>query len=465
MNHKVTAHPYIPNSRLDVQEQMLKEIGASSIEDFFAGIPEKLRYREDLNIPEAMISEAELERHFRSILNKNINTNDYLSFLGAGCSPHHVPAICDEINSRSEFLTAYAGEAYEDYGRFFSLFEYQSLMAELLDMEVVNVPNYDGCQAASTSIRMAQRITRRNRVLLSKNVSPFKLEIIENYCRGTMEIVYVETDAAGRVDVSDLKAKLTDQVAGFFYENPGFTGVIEERGQEISDLIHSVGALSLVGCDPISLGVMEAPVNYGADLVTGDIESLGIHQNFGGGLAGFIGAMDEERFVSEYPSRLFGITDTCVEGEYGFGDVFYDRTSFGEREHGKEFVGTHSALWGITAAVYLAAMGPEGMREIGESIIQKCAYARQQMHGIEGVMVRGIEAPHFKEFVVDFSKSGKTAEEVNQALLGKQIFGGLNLTGKMPGYDNCSLFCVTEIHSKSDIDTLVAGIKEIVEVA
>ncbi len=280
-------------------------------------------------------------------------------------------------------------------------------MAELLDMEVVNVPTYDGSQAASTSMRMAQRITNRNEVLVSKNISPFKLDIIRNYCRGTMKVTMVETDDSGRVSLEDLEAKLTQRIAGFFFENPGFTGVIEDRGQTISDMVHAVGGLSLVGCDPISLGVLEAPVNYGADIVTGDVEGLGIHQNFGGGLAGFIATMDQEKFVNEYPSRLFGITNTMVDGEYGFGDVYYDRTSFGEREHGKEFVATHAALWGIVAAVYLASMGPQGMAEIGQVIAQKARYAMQRFDSIEGITVKGINKPHFKEFVVDFGQTGK----------------------------------------------------------
>lgn len=455
-------HPYIPNSVKKIQQEMLAEIGAKSIDDFYEIIPENLRFRGKLDIPTAMKSEAEVDRHLRELLSKNVTTQDCLSFLGAGCSPHHVPAICDEIAGRSEFLTGYAGEPYEDYGRFMTLFEYQSLMAELLDMEVVNVPTYDGSQASSTSIRMAQRITNRNEILISKNVSPFKMDIIRNYCRGTMRITMVEVDKAGRIDLADLKSKLRNTVAGFFYENPGFTGVIEHRGQEISDLVHEIGGLSLVGCDPISLGVLEAPVNYGADIVTGDVESLGIHQNFGGGLAGFIATMDQEKLVNEYPSRLFGITNTSVEGEYGFGDVYYDRTSFGEREHGKEFVATHAALWGIVAAVYLASMGPKGMEEIGEVVIKKARYAMNRLNAVKGLEVKGMDAPHFKEFVVDFSGTGKTFAEINERLLEKKIFGGFDLTGQMDSMDNCGLFCVTEVHTKEDIDHLVGTIESIV---
>ncbi len=278
-----------------------------------------------------------------------------------------------------------------------------------------------------------------------------------------MKVTMVELMIRVRVSLEDLEAKLTQRIAGFFFENPGFTGVIEDRGQTISDMVHAVGGLSLVGCDPISLGVLEAPVNYGADIVTGDVEGLGIHQNFGGGLAGFIATMDQEKFVNEYPSRLFGITNTMVDGEYGFGDVYYDRTSFGEREHGKEFVATHAALWGIVAAVYLASMGPQGMAEIGQVIAQKARYAMQRFDSIEGITVKGINKPHFKEFVVDFGQTGKTVAEVNKALLDQSMFGGFDLTKQMDGMNQCALYCVTEVHTQSDIDQVVAAVQAIVK--
>ena len=161
-------HPYIPNSVPEVKEQMLKEIGAKNIDELYQDIPNSLRLKKKMNLPEALVSEMELKQHVEKILNKNISINEYISFLGGGCAAHYVPSICDEINGRSEFLTAYAGEPYEDHGRFQALFEYQSLMAELIDVDVVNVPTFDWAQAASTSCRMAQRITKRNKILISK---------------------------------------------------------------------------------------------------------------------------------------------------------------------------------------------------------------------------------------------------------------------------------------------------------
>ena len=164
-------HPYIPNSSPAVKAEMLKEIGVKTIDELYADIPENLRFKRELNLPEPLPSEYALKRHIEEILSKNQTCKDNTSFLGGGCWQHYVPAVCDEINQRSEFLTAYAGEPYEDHGRFQALFEYQSLMAELLDMDVVNVPTYDWCQAASTSVRMAARITGRNKVLVSDTVS------------------------------------------------------------------------------------------------------------------------------------------------------------------------------------------------------------------------------------------------------------------------------------------------------
>jgi glycine dehydrogenase subunit 1 len=186
-----------------------------------------------------------------------------------------------------------------------------------------------------------------------------------------------------------------------------------------------------------------------------------MHMQFGGGQAGFIATNDEEKFVMEYPSRLFGIAPTSVEGEYGFGDVAYRRTSFALREGGKEFVGTAAALWGITAGVYLALMGPKGMREIGEAIIQKARYAILQISAIRGVKCPVFKSPHFKEFVVNFDATGRTVKEVNKGLLRHKVFGGKDLKKEFPELENSALYCVTEVHTKEDIDSLVDALKEV----
>ena len=358
---KNSVHPYIPNSAPAVKEEMLKELGIKDIEELYREIPDHLRFKGKLNIPPSFPSEYELTRHVEDILKKNQTCLDNLNFLGGGCWQHYVPAVCDEINHRSEFLTAYAGEAYEDHGRFQSLFEYQSLMGELLDMDVVNVPTYDWCQSAATTIRMACRITKRSKVLVSSFISPERMSAIKNYCHPVVKIETIEHDPkSGLLDLDHLDSilKKENDIAGVYFENPNYFGIIETRGEKISSLIHTKGGLSLAGVDPISLGILKPPVQYGADIVCGDIQPLGMHMNYGGGQGGFIATRDEEKFVMEFPSRLFGITKTEVEGEYGFGDVAYERTSFDKREGGKEFVGTHSALWGITAGVLSGILFP-----------------------------------------------------------------------------------------------------------
>ncbi|NLM43873.1 MAG: aminomethyl-transferring glycine dehydrogenase subunit GcvPA [Clostridiales bacterium] len=456
-------HPYIPNSVPEVQQEMLKEIGLNSLEELHAEVPEELKLKENMNLPKAFQSEYELRRHVEGLLKKNKSCNEYLNFLGAGCWQHYVPAICDEINSRGEFLTAYGGEAYNDFGRFQSLFEYQSLMAELVDMEVVNVPTMDWAQAAATAVRMASRIVDRKEVLVPRAMDPEKFLIMKNYCDPDITLIPVDYDKdTGLMDLEDLKNKLSSKTAAVYFENPSYLGFIEVNGQKISDMAHEVGALSVVGVDPSSLGVLEPPVRYGANIVCGDLQPLGIHMNYGGGQAGFIATMDEEKYVMEYPSRLFGIAPTIVEGEYGFGDVAYDRTSFGNhREHGKEYVGTQAALWGITAGVYLATMGPRGMEELGQNILQKSQYAINRLNSIKGVIGSRFNTVNFKEFVVDFNATGKTVKEINRELLAKGIFGGKDLSSEFPEMGQCALYCVTEIHTKTDIDRLITAIEEI----
>jgi glycine dehydrogenase subunit 1 len=449
-------HPYIPNSVPEVKAKMLKEIGVTNIEDLYTDIPERLRFKGKLNLPGPLTSEYALKCHVEKILSKNQTCKENISFLGGGCWQHYVPAICDEINQRSEFLTAYAGEPYEDHGRFQALFEYQSLMAELVDMDVVNVPTYDWCQAASTSIRMAERITGRNEILISDTISPDRLSAIKNYCVPVVSIKLVNhSPKTGLMDLDDLKSKMSSSTAGVYFENPSYLGFIEHQGTTISEISHKNGALSIVGVDPISLGILVPPVKYGTDIVCGDIQGLGVHMYYGGALGGFIATHDDEKFVMEYPSRLFGITKTAVEGEYGFGDVAYDRTSFGVREKGKEFVGTAAALWGITAAVYLSLMGPKGMQELAQHIMQKSQYAMKKLSEIKGVKAPRFESPHFKEFIVDFNDTGKSVKDINKFLLKHGIFGGKDISKEFSELGNCSLYCTTEVHTKADIDYLV----------
>lgn len=461
--NKPFVHPYIPNSVPAIKQEMLEAVGAESIEEFYADIPESLRVKGRLNLPEPLLSEAALKRHVSQLLNKNTSAEEYLSFLGAGCYQHHVPSICDEVNSRGEFLTAYAGEPYDDHGRFQALFEYASMMGELLNMDVVNVPTYDGFQAAATAISMASRITQRKEILLAGTIGPDKLSKIRDYCQHALTLTPIPADPqTGQIDLPALTAALSDQTAAVYFENPTYLGVIETEGDRIADLAHRHGALCVVSADPISLGVLTPPADYGADIVCGDIQPLGMHMQFGGGHGGYIATHDIPEHVMEYPSRLFGIAPTIVPGEYGFGDVAYERTSFAVREEGKEWVGTAAALWGITAGVYLALMGPQGMVEIGQSIMARSQYTMQVLNRLPGVQAPIFQAPHFKEFVVDFNATGRTVAEINRGLLARGIFGGKDLSAEFPALGQCALYAVTEIHTQADIDHLADALKEVI---
>ena len=460
---RATVYPYIPNCVPAVKRQMLEAIGAESTEDFYDDIPEKLRLRDSMDLPKPFLSEYALKRHVEGILANNKTAGEYLNFLGAGCYQHHVPAVCDEVNQRGEFLTAYAGEPYDDHGRFQALFEYTSMMGEMLNMDVVNVPTYDGFQAAATSLRMATRITGRREVLIARTVSADLLSKIRDYCMPAVAVELIDYDSkTGLLDLEALKTAISDQTAAVFFENPSYLGFIETRGEEIAKVTHDHGAVCVVGADPMSLGVLTPPADYGADIVCGDIQPLGMHMQFGGGQAGYIATRDEENYVSEYPSRLFGIVPTSVPGEYGFGDVAYERTSFAIREEGKEWVGTAAALWGITAGVYLALMGPQGIVEIGESIMARSHYAALEISKIAGVEAPVFQSLHFKEFVVNFDGTGKTVAEINLGLMACQIFGGKDLTKEFPELGNSALYCVTEIHTKADIDRLVNALTEVI---
>lgn len=459
---KPQVYPYIPNSVPAVKDAMLAATGAASVEEFYADIPAALRLTRPLNLPEPLLSEARLKRHVQGLLAKNTHCGEVLSFLGGGCYQHHVPALCDEINGRSEFLTAYAGEPYDDHGRFQALWEYCSMMGELLNLEVVSVPTYDGYQAAATACCMAARHTGRRQVLLAGNVNPDKRSHMQTYGRSEIEFIEVAFDAAsGLVDRADLQAKLGPQVAAFYVDVPNYFGGIDE-GAALAALVRAAGALLVVGADPSSLGVLTPPGDYGATIVCGDIQPLGMHMSYGGGHGGFIASRDDEALVLQYPSRLFGIAPTSVPGQYGFGDVAYHRTSFDKRENGNEFVGTAAALWGITAGVYLASMGPQGMVELGEGILRRVAYARQQLAGVPGLRLAHPDTAHFKEFVLDFNASGFTVAQINAALRERyDIFGGHDLSPAFPALGQCALYAFTELHGQAEIDTLVSALREL----
>lgn len=455
-------YPYIPNSAPEVKKQMLEELGLKDVEEIYAEIPEHLRFKGEMDLPEPLLSEYELKRHVEEILDQDKDCKECLNFLGGGTWQHYVPEVCDTINSRDEFLTAYVGAAYADHGKYQAIFEFTSMLGELLDFDVVSTPTYDWGMAAGYAIRMAARMTGKNEVLIPKTVSPDRYLCIKNLCKPTIRIKLIQYDRkTGLLDLEDLKAKISDKTAAVYFENPSYLGFIETQGEEISRITHEKDAISIVGVDPSSLGVLEPPSHYGADIACGELQPLGIHINAGGGLAGFIASRDEEKYVAEYPTQLWGITETTREGEYGFGDVSFERTSYASRENAKDFLGTQTALWGITAGVYLALMGPKGMQELGEGIMQRVDYAQKVLSKIPGVKVPLLSSINFKEFIVNFDATGKKISEINRDLLDYGIFGGKDLSKEFPELGNNALYCITEIHTKSDIDRLADALKKV----
>jgi len=443
-------HPYVPNTAPASRQEMLDAVGAASVDEFYADVPADLRLGRDLDLPEPLVAEQDLVRHVGGLLRRNRAADPGRLFLGAGTYLHAVPAVVDEVINRSEFLTAYAGEPYEDHGRFQALFQYQSLMGELLNLDVVNVPTYDGYQAAATSLAMATRITGRRGIVLVSDAHPDKLSKVRDYLRPIADLVLLPT-VGGEADVEAALAHIGQQTAAVWVESPSFHGALETRLPQLADAAHRAGALLVVGTDPIGLGVIASPADLGADIVHGDIQSLGLHPWFGGAHAGFIAVADDPRLVMELPSRLFGLASTDVPGEYGFGDVAYDRTSFAVREEGKEWVGTAAALWGIAAGVYLSLMGPQGMAELGETLLARTAYARRVLAALPGVADTD-RAVHFREFVLDLSAASLTAPEAVAVLRADGFEPGLPLD------DARLLVCVTEQNTQTDIDELAAAL-------
>ena len=462
MSHRPpTVHPYIPNSVPEVRAAMLDAVAAESVEELYADVPAHLRLDKPLDLPAPLLSESELVRHVGGLIDRNTSTRQLVSFLGAGCYDHQVPAVCDEVNGRGEFLTAYAGDPYEDHGRFQTLFEFASMMGDLLEMDVVSIPTYDGFQASATALRMAARATGCQRLLIADSIGRDKLSKIVDYCKPDLEIVPVPMDASGQVDLASLRGRLDDTVAAIYVEQPSYLGVVETQASEVVSLAHDVGALAIVSVDPATLGVLAPPSTHGADIVCGDIQPLGIHQHFGGGHGGFVASADEPRIVMEYPTRLFGVTRTTVEGEYGFGDVAYERTSFAVREEGKEWVGTAAGLWGITAGVYLALMGPQGMTELGERMMARSRYAMECLADLPGVSLPFGDSHHVHEFVVDFNATDRSVADVNAALLEGGFLGGADLSREFPALGQSALYAVTEVRTQAEIDGLVEAIEEV----
>ena len=460
-------HPYMPNSAGNTKEKMLNAIGAKNIDELFTQIPEKHRLSDQLDLPEQLLSELDLKRHLLSILSKNSTCEKNTNFIGAGCWQHHVPSICDEIIGRAEFLTNVWGTPSSDHGRNQALFEFCSLLGELLKLDMVGLPVYSyGC-AAGHAIRMASRITGRKKIIIPKIIDPERKGVIKNYCElknmeGHIEILEVNYEKdTGNIDLDHLNKIISKDVAGVYFEVPNYFGLIEKNGKIISEIAAENGSETIVGCDPISLGIIKPPVDYGANIVVGPVQPLGIHMNCGGGVSGFIATSDDERYVREYNTLNISITETDIEGQFGFGLSLAGQTSYGLREAGKDWTGNSTYLWAIAGAVYMALLGPSGFTELGELIIQQSNYASKKISEIEGAQTC-FDTIYFKEFLINFDECQLTVSEINEELRKRNIFGGKDLSIEYPELGQCSLYCVTEIHTRQDIENLIHNLNEII---
>jgi glycine dehydrogenase subunit 1 len=276
-----------------------------------------------------------------------------------------------------------------------------------------------------------------------------------------IDVVLVGYDPqTGLLDLADLKDKLSSKTAAVYFESPGYLGVIEAQAAEIARLARAAGAETIAGVDPISLGILAPPADYGVDIAVGSTQPLGVHMNCGGGAGGFIASRDEPADAYEYPTLLLSITDTLEGDAFGFSMSLMHQSSYGSREKGKDWTGNSTYLWAIANAVYMSLMGPEGFREIGELIIARANYAAKRIDAVSGVRVR-FPGGFFKEFVVDFSETGKTVGEINKALLARRIFGGKDLSANLPELGQSALYCVTEVHDQADIDRLATALEEV----
>ncbi|HZQ66247.1 MAG TPA: aminomethyl-transferring glycine dehydrogenase subunit GcvPA [Gaiellaceae bacterium] len=458
------AHPYMGISPPAVVAELLAEAGVERVEDLFEQIPEHHRLSRPLELPPPIRAEAALRRHLTEILSRNASCADNLNFLGAGCWQHYVPAVCDEIVSRSEFLTPVWGTSSSDFGRNQAWFEYASQLGELVALDFVGLPVYSWGCAAGNALRMAARLTGRDQVLLPRGLDPERLAVIRTYCalpqvRNSIEVALVDYDpGTGMVDLDDLRRKLSDRTAAVYVETPSYLGIVQAEAPEIARLARAAGAETVVGVDPISLGVLAPPGEWGADIVVGTTQPLGVHMLGGGGAGGFIATRDEERYAREYPTLQVSIAGTSEPGERSFGVILFEQTSYGSRERGKDWTGNSVYRWAIANAVYMALLGPQGFRDIGEAILSRSHYASGRIDELPGVRVRW-RSGFFKEFVVTFEQA--RVADVDRALRERGIFGGKDLSASHPELGQSSLYCVTEVHSQADLDRLVDTLAEV----
>lgn len=443
---------YIPNTDED-RASILSSIGVDSIEELFSDIPSAVKETSLPKLDEGM-DEIGLMRHMKALAGQNTIVSDKISFLGGGVYNHFIPSVVKHITSRSEFYTAYTPYQPEiSQGILQAIYEYQTMICDLTGMVSANASHYDGATALAEAALLSCNYTGRKKIVVSNAVNPNYRKVIETYLNGAeIEIVYCGF-SEGTTDINKLKTLIDDKTASVVVQNPNFFGCIEEVF-EIGEAAHSKGALFILSIDMISLGMLKKPSEYGADIVTAEGQPLGNKMSFGGPLLGIFAVKKE---LTRYmPGRIVGLTSD-KNGKRGFVLTLQTREQHIRREKATSNICSNQTLCALAAAVYLSAIGKNGLSNAANICLNRASYAKEKISGLKGISLWS-KAPTFKEFVI---KLPKDAGSVNKHLLSKNIIGGIDLEKFYPEMKNCMLLCFTEMNSKEDIDCLITALKDV----
>jgi glycine dehydrogenase subunit 1 len=443
---------YLPKSPAERQE-MLGAIGARTIDDLFSAIPERYRLREPLKLP-GPLSESEIIDYFRA--RGAENSVGYTSLLGAGVYNHQRSVITDTILLRGEFLTSYTPyQAEISQGTLQAIFEFQTLMCQLTGQEVANASMYDGSTATTEAVLMAERLTRRRRVLVARSLHPEYRDVLRTYAKNSgLLIEELPYAASGQLNEAPLSAALQEEVAAVVVQSPNFFGCIEEVAA-LAERVHAVGALLVVAvAEGVSLGLLRPPAE--ADIVAMEAQSFGLPPSYGGPFAGVIASRD--RFVRQMPGRLAGQT-ADMAGKRGFVLTLATREQHIRREKATSNICTNQALCALAATVHLCLLGKEGLREMAQQNFSKAQFALAQLERIPGVK-RAFAAPFFNEFTIELPRSVRM---VNHALQSDKFIGPLALGPFYPELTKRALVCVTEMTSRAEIERFADALRRALE--
>ena len=441
---------YLPKSDAE-RKTMLAEIGVSTMNDLFASVPAEYRLERDLQIPRQM-GESEIVDHFKAAAAHN--ALGYSSFLGAGAYRHYKPVVIDALVQRGEFLTSYTPyQAEITQGTLQAIFEFQTMICELTGMEIANASMYDGSTGAAEAVMMAVRVTGRTEALVAKTVHPEYREVLTTYAQHqgiTKSLVGYAPDGhgAGRVDLQELEASLTEKTACVLVQSPNFFGVVEDI-PAIAEIVHKKGALLIVSiAEAISLGAIQPPKE--ADIVSMEAQSFGVAVSYGGPYCGVIAS--KEKFLRQLPGRLCGETKD-KNGRRGFVLTLSTREQHIRREKATSNICTNQALVALMATIFMTVYGKEGIRDLAMHNLAKADYTAKTISAARDAKLLFTGVPRFHEFVL---QTGTDPEALNAQLLEQKIIGGLSLARWYPELGNATLWCATELTSKEQIDHAAA---------